>query len=557
VFHVLIAALAAVAGIARPAAGAEIWVAPTYQQDLGGLGVATNAIWPVTPVGVVRLAWAIPADLETFQSAKIVVIPNAPGGAATLNLFVCQAENADIVGTCTGPLPHAFTGVANQLTEIDISASIGPRVGSAGLNYLAVLAYTTPTTGSDRILGLRFGYTPALPNGAATLGANTFTGTQTAPAFAGSGAALTGVAKLGANTFTGTQTAPSFEGSGANLTGVAKLTANTFTGTQTISAGGLNLSMNTGITHTGNGDVFAHTRGAFNTFVGLRAGESAGAGTGNTAVGNSALKNNVDGRDNTAVGDSALLATTGFSNTAVGQFALLNNTTGFGNTAVGQGAIALNVSGTANTAFGAGTLDSLTSGSFNIAIGGGAGSNLTSGSSNIYIQNTGSATDSNTIRIGDVQTRAFMRGIRGVTTGSANAIAVLIDSQGQLGTVSSSRTVKEEIQDMADRSRRVLQLRPVTFRYTRPYEDGGKPLQYGLIAEEVAEVFPEIVVHDADGQPETVQYHTLNVLLLNELQRQERELRDARERLRALEDELAALVGRLLALEGSGPAQSR
>ena len=155
------------------------------------------------------------------------------------------------------------------------------------------------------------------------------------------------------------------------------------------------------------------------------------------------------------------------------------------------------------------------------------------------------------------QTMTFIAGVRGITTANFDAIPVVIDSTGQLGTVSSSRRFKEDIHDMADASRRLLGLRPVTFRYTQAYINGAKPIQYGLIAEEVADVFPELAVRGADGQVETVHYETLNVLLLNELQRQVRlneqqeHVNDAQQRridqqqlrIDALERRLDALLG--------------
>lgn len=125
--------------------------------------------------------------------------------------------------------------------------------------------------------------------------------------------------------------------------------------------------------------------------------------------------------------------------------------------------------------------------------------------------------------------------MRGVTTGSNNAVPVVIDSNGQLGTVSSSQRFKEDIQDMGDLSRSLLHLRPVTFRYKRPFDDGSKPIQYGLIAEEVAEVFPDLVARSADGRIETVKYQMLDALLLKEVQRQEAEIRALKERLNQLE----------------------
>jgi len=221
--------LAAVVTIAAPVRASDVWVAPTYQQDVGGVGIASNVVWPVTAAGVARFAWAVPGDLQTFNSAKVVVIPNAPGGAAVLNVFVCPAANNGAVAAgCVGPFQQAFTGVPNQLAEVEIGGLLATHVGTPGSTYLAVLAYTTPTTSTDHIVGLKFSYTAAIPGNTATLASNTFTGTQAAPlfsgSFAGNGSGLTslpfpaGAATLGANTFTGTQTATAFVGDGSGLT---------------------------------------------------------------------------------------------------------------------------------------------------------------------------------------------------------------------------------------------------------------------------------------------------------------------------------------------------
>jgi hypothetical protein len=120
-------------------------------------------------------------------------------------------------------------------------------------------------------------------------------------------------------------------------------------------------------------------------------------------------------------------------------------------------------------------------------------------------------------------TRTFVAGVNGVTTGMAGA-AVMIDANGQLGTVSSSRRYKQDIQPMAAASERLMRLRPVKFRYKEPNAAGERPIQYGLIAEEVAEVLPELVVRNKAGQPETVAYHVLPALMLNELQKEHRQL---------------------------------
>jgi hypothetical protein len=196
-----------------------------------------------------------------------------------------------------------------------------------------------------------------------------------------------------------------------------------------------------------------------------------------------------------------------------------------------------------NTACGFKALNTNTTGQRNIALGQQAGLNLTTGNDNITIGNVGVAAEAATIRMGTAgtHTRAFIAGIRGVTTGVANAIPVLIDSNGQLGTISSSRRFKEEIRAMGDATERLLALRPVTFRYKPEVQAGERPLEYGLIAEEVAEVFPELVVFDEEGKPFTVKYHLLSSMLLNELQRLSEshghELAELRERLAALECE--------------------
>ena len=313
-------------------------------------------------------------------------------------------------------------------------------------------------------------------------------------------------------------------GSGASLTGVAKLGANAFTGTQTIAAG--NLDLGTSTATTGNitkaGVPFLHEFGVRNVFLGKGAGSFTAGAFDNTAVGDEALHSNAGGDQNSAYGAKALTSnTTGYNNVAMGYLALYHNQEECCNTAVGESAL-----------FGK------TIGYNNVAIGSRAGDSLIQGSSNIYLgANTGGASvESNAIYLGSqgTQTKTVIAGIRGITTGAANAIPVVIDSNGQLGTVSSSIRFKEDIRDMADVSRRLMMLRPVTFRYTQAYRDGAKPIQYGLIAEEVADVFPELAVRGADGQVETVHYETLNVLLLNEFQKQEG-------RLEALEQQLNEL----------------
>jgi len=271
---------------------------------------------------------------------------------------------------------------------------------------------------------------------------------------------------------------------------------------------------------------FLHNFGVNNTFLGELAGNFTMTGGRNTASGYQVLISNTSGQENTASGYQALTSnTTGTCNTASGWSALLANTTGGCNTAISWGALVNNTTGYGNTASGAGALAFNTTGNYNTAIGYGAGDTLTTGNNNITIGNNGVAGEANTIRIGGGyggdHTRAFIAGIRGVTTATA-AIPVLIGTDGQLGTTSSSRRVKDDITDMGEASNMLMKLRPVTFHYKSDKTPNGRSLQYGLIAEEVEEVAPSLVARSANGEIETVFYQHLTPMLLNEYQKQQR-----------------------------------
>src|SRR5207247_5526168 len=200
--------------------------------------------------------------------------------------------------------------------------------------------------------------------------------------------------------------------------------------------------------------------------------------------------------------------------------ALHNNTTGYHNTANGSYALYSNTTSNSNTAESYQALQNNT-GSDNTGLGVNAGLNLTTGSQNIDIGNSGVAAESNTMRIGRAanQTRAFIAGIRGVTTANANAVPVVIDSAGQLGTMSSSKRFKKEIKPMDQTSEAILGLKPVTFHYKS--DSTGTP-QFGLIAEEVAKVNADLVVRDDDGEIYTVRYEAVNAMLLNEFLKEHR-----------------------------------
>jgi hypothetical protein len=228
-----------------------------------------------------------------------------------------------------------------------------------------------------------------------------------------------------------------------------------------------------------------------------------------------------DSGDDTALGAGTLASdTSGFYDTAFGYQALYNNVSGKYNTAIGGGALYTNVGSSYNTAIGALALQYAT-GSGNVGIGDVGGAQLAAGNYNIMIGNMGSSSDDNTIRIGDNQSQTYIAGISGNTV--SGGAPVVVNSQGQLGVESvSSRRYKEEIHEMGDASNGLLRLRPVTFHYKKPDTNGSKPLEYGLIAEEVADVYPDLVVRGQDGQIESVQYQKLPAMLLNELQKEHR-----------------------------------
>jgi hypothetical protein len=313
----------------------------------------------------------------------------------------------------------------------------------------------------------------------------------------------------------------------------------------------------------GNSALFSLIDGNTNTALGVLALRLNVRASGNTAVGYEALYNNISNFNtavgykalfsnfiqfredaiNTAVGALALLNNSeGTNNTAIGFEALVSNGEGRDNTAVGHQALCSNIgivgdTGHGNTAVGSSALRSAT-GNNNIALGVNAGLNLTTGSNNIDIGNAGANT-SNVIHIGSGQTRAFIAGIRGRTTGNNNAVPVVIDSAGQLGTVSSSRRFKNEIKPMDKASEAILALKPVMFHYK---SDTTSTPQFGLIAEDVAQVNPDLVVRDDNGEIYSVRYEAVNAMLLNEFLKEHRKNEEQEKTIAELKSGMTALA---------------
>jgi hypothetical protein len=260
-------------------------------------------------------------------------------------------------------------------------------------------------------------------------------------------------------------------------------------------------------------------------------------GEGNTASGYRTLASNTTGALNTAGGSDALLTnTTGGANTAHGYFALEGNNGDF-NIASGAFTLQRNITGNNNTAVGVSALVH-SQGSGNIAVGKDSGKNLTGGDNNIYLGHPGVANESDTLRLGDtaVHTRAFIAGVFG--TGVAKGKVVHIASDGELGVQISSARYKRDIEAMGTRSRPLITLRPVSFRYK---DDPEGVRQYGLIAEEVATVYPELVTRTPKGEVEGVDYEALIPMLLNELQHQQQELAALKAEQESLRNELVKM----------------
>jgi len=378
------------------------------------------------------------------------------------------------------------------------------------------------------------------------------------------------------------------------------------TGSFNTALGAAALFANTGDqnTATGAGALLSNTAGAFNTAHGAFALFSNTDGPSNTAVGNMVLFNNTTGDRNTAVGESAMIAnTTGASNTAMGVSALRNNvmgsfntaighdalainnvsgntavgfraaygnTNGTSNTAVGYSALLANSTGYENTAVGAGTLQDNPNGNLNTAIGAGA---LPS-NNNVGVTAVGWHAGATATGIGNVYIGAGIDGPPGgelgitrianiYSTGAASGRAVYVTSGNILGTLESSRRYKDEIKPMAEASEAIFSLRPVSFRYKENI-DPARCLSFGLIAEEVAEVSPELVTPDRNGNPETVRYEAVNAMLLNEflkehrkVQKLEAALQAVNARLKKQEYELQKVSAQIEASKAAGRVASR
>ena len=284
--------------------------------------------------------------------------------------------------------------------------------------------------------------------------------------------------------------------------------------------------------------LYSNTTGTSNTASGYEALYSNSTGVQNSAVGSAALFSNGVGVNNMALGYEALYSnTSGSYNTAVGTYALVSATTATGNNAQGYSALFNTTTGSVNTAQGFQALLNNTTGSHNIGIGYQAGYNVTTGGYNIEIANFGLAGDDSTIRIGiqGTQTQTY---IAGISNAQITGSAVYVTSSGQLGVLASSERYKTDINPIGKKSERLQELRVVSFHLKN---DPKGAVQYGLIAEEVNNIYPELVTRDNAGKIQGVRYDELAPILLNEMQKQAAEIRNLKMQIDELRASLVAL----------------
>jgi hypothetical protein len=285
-----------------------------------------------------------------------------------------------------------------------------------------------------------------------------------------------------------------------------------------------------------------------NTAEGQNALLNLTSGTFNTAVGFFSLKNNTQGQFNTAVGAATLFTNTADKNTGTGAGALLSNTIGIENTAAGSFALLNNSTGAQNAAFGANALINSTTGGGNTAIGFNALPNNTTGITNTAVgfnAGFGITTADNVIVIGtnvagqNVDHSCFVGEIFGAT--SSNGTQVFINSDGRLGTITSSRRFKQTIEPMDNASEVLFLLKPIRFRYKKQI-DPTETSQFGLVAEDVEKVNPDLVVRDKEGKPYSVRYDQVNAMLLNEFLKEHRKNEEQEKTIVELKSGMTALA---------------
>jgi hypothetical protein len=493
------------------------WLEIAARTNGSGAFTTLLPLQPITPTPYAIMANTASNLLGTLPAAQLsgTVANGQPASNLTVNGTVTAASFAGSGAALTGVTPADGSVTSAKLAAGAVS-NVNIAAGAVGNTKLANSAVTVAAG-----TGLSGG-------GAVSLGGSVTLHNAGVVSLTGGGG-VTVSASSGAVTLGCTATDTNIPNAIVRRDTEGSFAARTISLSKNLSLSG-NLSLPaTSLPSNGvvfvNGIPFLHSYNYGNTFVGLNAGNLAMYGFANTATGFEALKQNTWGDFNTANGYQAL------SNNLIGQY----------NTATGAGALQSNTNGQYNTAIGEETLDSNTTGHGNIALGYYAGHMITTGFDNIDIGNAGQASDSSTIRIGfnPAQTNTFIAGIFDSVVATR---AVCVDSSGHLGTAASSRRFKEAIEDVGDQSDVLLSLRPVSFRYKPEIDPQGIP-QFGLIAEEVEQVAPALVMRDAKGAVHSVRYESVNAMLLNEFLKEHRKVEQFESRLEKLEQLLSAKNG--------------
>ena len=451
--------------------------------------------------GTANIAIGIGAGFDLTEGTNNIYLGNNVGAAAGLE--------ADTIRLGTGNHSVYVPGArANGVDGIVVVTGATGQIGAAGNATIGgTLGVTGAATASSTLA------VTGATSLASTLQVNGVSGFDDTVTLVD--LYTTGSATIGGGAdlvVTGSVVASSLKVDGASLM------KDSLTVTGTITMPKTN-GVSVGVMYSG-ADRFIHNHGTQNVFVGVQAGKIGNIGNDDVALGYQALANVGSGYENVAVGSGALkLATGSDQNVAVGFNALTANTNnGDKNVAIGAYSLVAADGADDNVAIGFEALNALDSGSNNIAIGSGAGQVLTTGSNNIYLGkdvDAATSSEANTIRVGNSSAAAvYIKGVRGVTTGVGDGQAIMIDSNGQLGTISSSRRFKKDVASMYEQHDilpKLRKLNPVTFFYKA---HKNPKTQYGLIAEEVAELFPELVTHAVDGKIQSVRYDQLSNMLL-------------------------------------------
>jgi hypothetical protein len=503
--------------------GTGIATATAYAVLCGGT-VGTNPFQSIASVGnagEVLTSNGVGA-LPTFQAGGgggITTLAGdsgtATGATVTIAGTASQITTSAAASTVTLSLPSAITTPGSLTATTTLTATSGAITSTNGAHIVGNTAEDTTTP----LLDFKKSRSGSVITSGDLVGQVTFRGIATGTTYV-EGASITSTSSgtIAANRLAANLVFATHPDSASGATATTRMTIAS-TGAITIATP----DSGTALTISGGGQTI--TAGNLTLTSGLLALPTTSSTAGQVTINSARFLHGYGHATNTFVGGLSgnFTASSGDSNTGCGYNTLVARTSGTGNTAVGESTMLALTSGGFNTACGDFSLGNLTTGSRNTVLGLLAGTNYTGAeSSNTLINNGGVVGESNKLRIGAATgsgngelNKAFIHGIRGITTDAADAIDVLISSTGQLGTVSSSIRYKENVVDMSGASDRIYKLRPTVFNYkTHPHRTS-----YGLIAEEVETSFPELVAYNSDKEPESVKYHDLPVLLLNELQK--------------------------------------